>query len=64
MALLFSKVTIQCDFNEAEFMVRYMMEKRDVDIREMIIESSTATVENIASVVASVVYLKDEIIEG
>ena len=45
-------------------MVRYMMEKRDVDIREMIIESSTATVENIASVVASVVYLKDEIIEG
>ena len=50
--------------NEAEFMVRYMMEKRDVDIREMIIESSTATVENIASVVASVVYLKDEIIEG
>ena len=43
---------------------RYMMEKRDVDIREMIIESSTATVENIASVVASVVYLKDEIIEG
>ena len=50
--------------DEAEFMVRYMMEKRDVDIREMIIESSTATVENIASVVASVVYLKDEIIEG
>ena len=38
--------------DEAEFMVRYMMEKRDVDIREMIIESSTATVENIASVVA------------
>ena len=36
--------------DEAEFMVRYMMEKRDVDIREMIIESSTATVENIASV--------------
>ena len=50
--------------DDAEFMVRYMMEKRDVDIREMIIESSTATVENIASVVASVVYLKDEIIEG
>ena len=49
---------------EAEFMVRYMMEKRDVEIKNLIIKSSSATVENIASVVASVVYLNDEIIEG
>lgn len=44
-------------------MVRYMMEKREVEIRNLIIETSTATVENIASVVASVVYLNDDIIE-
>ncbi|WP_295113699.1 pyruvoyl-dependent arginine decarboxylase [uncultured Methanobrevibacter sp.] len=50
--------------NEAKYMVRYMMEKRNVEIKDMIIKSSSATVENIASVVASVVYLKDEIIEG
>ena len=49
---------------EAEFMVRYMMEKRGVEIDDLIIKSSSATVENIASVVASVVYLNDEIIEG
>ena len=48
---------------EAEFMVRYMMEKRGVEINDLIVKSSTTTVENIASVVASVVYLKDEIIE-
>ncbi|WP_296804157.1 pyruvoyl-dependent arginine decarboxylase [uncultured Methanobrevibacter sp.] len=50
--------------NEAKFMVRYMMDKRNVEIKNLIVESSTATVENIASVVASVVYLKDDIIEG
>ena len=50
--------------NEAESMVRYMMEKRDVEIRDLIVKSSSTTVENIASVVASVVYLNDEIIEG
>ena len=50
--------------NEAQDMVKYMMDKRDVDIKNLIVESSTATVKNIASVVASVVYLKDEIIEG
>ena len=44
-------------------MVRYMMEKRGVEINDLIVKSSTTTVENIASVVASVVYLKDEIIE-
>ena len=50
--------------NEAEFMVRYMMEKRDVEISDLIIKSSSTKVKNIASVVASVVYLNDEIIEG
>ena len=49
---------------EANFMVNYMMEKRGVEIKEIIIESASTTVENVASVVASVVYLNDEIIEG
>ena len=40
-----------------------MMKKRDVEIKDIIIESSTAVVENTASVVASVIYLNDEIIE-
>lgn len=50
--------------DEAKMMVGYMMDKRGVEIKELIIESSTTTVENIASVVASVVYLNDDIIEG
>ena len=50
--------------DEANYMVKYMMEKRGVDIEEIIVESSTATVKKIASVVASVVYLNDDIIEG
>ena len=49
---------------ETNFMVNYMMEKREVEIKDIIIESASTTVENIASVVASVVYLNDEIIEG
>lgn len=50
--------------NEARKMVEYMMEKRGVKTKDLIIEKSTATVEEIASVVASVVYLNDGIIEG
>ena len=50
--------------NEARKMVEYMMEKRGVKTKDLIIEKSTTTVEEIASVVASVVYLNDEIIEG
>lgn len=49
---------------EAQDMVQYMMDKRSVEIKDMIIESSTATVKNIASVVASVVYLNEDIVEG
>ena len=50
--------------DEAKMMVEYMMEKRGVEIKDLIVESSTTTVENIASVVASVIYLNDDIIEG
>ena len=44
--------------DEAKFMVTYMMEKRDVEIKNLIIEEVTTTVKEIASVVASVVYLE------
>ena len=49
---------------KAEEMVRYMMEKRDVDIKELRVEFSTTTVKNIASAIASVVYLNNDIVEG
>ena len=42
---------------KAESMVKYMMEKRNVEIKELIVEEITHTVENIGSVIASVVYL-------
>lgn len=45
--------------DEARFMVTYMMEKRGVEIKELIVEKATATVKEIASVVASVVYLEE-----
>ena len=48
---------------EAKEMVEYMMDKRGEKIRNLLIESSTTTVREIASVVASVVYLTDEIID-
>ena len=50
--------------SEAEEMVRYMMDKREVEIEYMTVEYSTTKVENIASAVASVVYLNDDIAEG
>lgn len=50
--------------DEAEYMVKYMMEKRDVEIEELIVEYSTTEVKNIASVISSVVYLNDEIRDG
>jgi len=49
--------------DEAEKMVRYMMEKRNVEIQDLIIEYSTTTVENIASAITSIVFLNDNIIE-
>ncbi len=45
--------------DEAEFMVNYMMRRRNVEINELIIKKATTTVDNIASVVASVVYLEE-----
>lgn len=45
--------------DESEFMVKYMMEKRKVEINELIIKEATTTVNCIASVVASVVYLEE-----
>ena len=48
---------------KAEKMVRYMMDKRGFDIKELIVECSTAKVESIASAVSSVVYLNDDIVE-
>ncbi len=47
--------------NESEEMVRYMIEKRKVEIKDLIVECSTAQVENIASCIASVVYLSEDI---
>ncbi len=44
---------------KAKFMVTYMMEKRGVEIKELIVNHSTTTVDNIASVVASVVYIEE-----
>lgn len=49
--------------NKAINMVTYMMEKRDVEIKELIVEDITHEVKEIGSVVASIVYLNDEIIE-
>lgn len=48
---------------KAKKMVRYMMDKRNVEIMDMIVECSTTKVENIASVVSSVIYLNNEIVE-
>lgn len=45
--------------DEAKFMVTYMMEKREVEIKQLIVKKATVTVENNASVVASVVYLEE-----
>lgn len=49
--------------NEAIFMVKYMMEKRNVEIEDLIVEEASHTVEKVGSVVASVVYLNDDIIK-
>ena len=48
---------------EAEEMVRYMMEKRKVEIKDLIVEYSTTKVKNIASCIAAVVYLNEDIEE-
>jgi arginine decarboxylase len=40
-------------------MVKYLMEKRDVEIKELIVKKATTKAKEIASVVASVVYLEE-----
>jgi len=47
---------------DAEEMVKYMMDKRDENINELIIEEVNHTVEEIGTVVVSLIYLNDEII--
>lgn len=49
--------------NEAIEMVEYMMNKRDVKIKELIVEEAHHTVREIGSAIAAVIYIKDEIIE-
>ena len=49
--------------DEAKEMVTYMMDKRKVDIKELIIEYSTAKVKNVASTISAVVYLNEDIVE-
>lgn len=49
--------------DEAEEMVRYMMDKRGVEIKNLIIKCESTTVKNIASVISSVVYINDDIID-
>jgi arginine decarboxylase len=60
-----SEINRQSDelIEKAEEMVRYMMNKRGVEIKELIVECSTAKVESIASAVSSVVYLDENIVE-
>jgi arginine decarboxylase len=43
--------------NEAEFMVRYMMEKRGLEIKEIIIADESHIVKKHGAVVAAVVYI-------
>lgn len=49
--------------NEAIEMVKYMMNKRDVKIKELIVEEAHHTVEEIGSAIAAVIYITDDIIE-
>ena len=49
--------------DEAISMVKYMMDKRDVKIKELIVEEAHHTVKEIGSAIAAVIYIKDEILE-
>lgn len=44
---------------KAKEMATYMMDRRGVEIRNLIVEASTTTVKETASVVASIVYITD-----
>ena len=49
--------------NEAIEMVNYMMEKRNVKIKELIVEEAHHTVEEIGSAIAAVIYIREDILE-
>ena len=49
--------------NEAMEMVKYMMDKRNVEIKELIVEEAHHTVKEIGSAVAAVIYITEDILE-
>jgi arginine decarboxylase len=49
--------------NEAIEMVKYMMSKRNVEIKELIVEEAHHTVCEIGSAIAAVIYIKEDILE-
>lgn len=49
--------------DEAISMVKYMMNKRNVKIKELIVEEAHHTVKEIGSAIAAVIYIKDDILE-
>ena len=49
--------------NEAIEMVKYMMNRRNVKIKELIVEEAHHTVEEIGSAIAAVIYIKEDILE-
>ena len=49
--------------NEAIEMVKYMMDKRNVKIKELIVEEAHHTVKEIGSTIAAVIYITDDILE-
>ena len=49
--------------NEAIEMVKYMMDKRNVKIKELIVEEAHHTVKGIGSAIAAVIYFTDDILE-
>ena len=49
--------------SEAIEMVKYMMDKRNVRIKELIVEEAHHTVKEIGSAIAAVIYITDDILE-
>lgn len=49
--------------DEAMEMVKYMMDKRNVKIKELIVEEAHHKVNEIGSAIAAVIYLREDIIE-
>ena len=49
--------------SEAIEMVKYMMDKRNVRIKELIVEEAHHTVKEIGSAIAAVIYIREDILE-